>query len=152
MTICSCHDHPRGQQSDNTEDSVFVVKIVNDYMYPTFSTVEDIKMYQDNYLMQEEIKVVFASMTPQMIERVGKVAISKSKNGQISILDLVHEYSSGYDIYSRQATVGEKIPEPPSENLSNNEESPDKRLHPTDTTYEVSDDGSITRTIRYKVK
>lgn len=159
MTICSCHDHNRSTKSESQlgytqeKDSAIIVSVIDGYVYPTFESTADIKVYQDQYLMQEETKVVFVSMTPEMIERVGKVALSKSKNGRITIHDLVQEYSTNYDVYSRQANTGEAKPQPPSERMTPPEDIPlDKKLQPVDTTYEVSEDGTVTRTIKYRYK
>ena len=50
-------------------------------------------------------------MSPQMVERVGRVVLSREH--KVTMKSLVSEYKLNYDIYSRQTEIDEIAPKIP---------------------------------------
>lgn len=121
VMLSSCKHRNRGMHDSGKwtpEDSTVVESMVKKMTVPVFTCAEDVIKYQKEYKDSEEEKVIFLSMTPQMIDRVTRVAISRSKNDYITLHELIEEYINGADIYNRLIERGEPdpmpIPAPPS--------------------------------------
>ncbi len=80
----------------------------NALMETMYASPSDFQVTQVNLQSQETIKRIFLEMSPQMIDRVARVVLSK--NNTATIEDLVTEYKINYDIYSRQIDKNEAIP------------------------------------------
>lgn len=112
MLVTSCDYFSKSKESGtySPEDSLFVSTEIQKYITPAFSSAEEIHVYQEQIKQIEEEKVVFLSMTPQMIQRVTKVVLYKSKDGYITIHELIEEYTRNYDVYRALTENDERLP------------------------------------------
>lgn len=105
LSLMSCHERYDTSACDEEDSSVVCTNELTQVM---FSTVSDFQLEQVKLQSNEMIKEVFLKMSPQMIERVSKVVLSKNQSATIE--DLVTEYKVNYDIYSRQIDDDETPP------------------------------------------
>lgn len=89
------------------QDSLAIVS-TNPITEVLYTSVDQFLTEQCHMQTDEAIKEAFLSMSPQMIERVGRVVLSKHPDASID--DLVTEYRIHYDVYSRQLDDNEPIP------------------------------------------
>ena len=92
-------------------DSLYVAKIVNQTMAPSFNNAEALADYRN---VQDEASYddyVFLTMNHDMIIRVARVVIKN--DGFVTKRSLVSEYLSHKDIYDAQAGPKEKLPDVP---------------------------------------
>lgn len=112
LMLASCHEQYDASAYDEEDSSSVCTDELTQVM---FTTVSDFQLEQVKLQSNERIKDVFLKMSPQMIERVSKVVLSKNKSATIE--DLITEYKVNYDIYSRQIDDGEI---PPKKNVVDN--------------------------------
>lgn len=129
MCITSCHNSET-EKSAEQEDSVWFSVHLMAQTNPEFTKIDELKTFHDNLVLDDEIKDVFKQMSPQMVDRVGRVVLSREH--KVTMKSLVSEYKLNYDIYSRQIETDEHAPVIPKElnkdttmsiNLINEEES-----------------------------
>lgn len=113
MASTSCENHQTAYDNGWTEeDSAVVQNLIAQQTSPTFETADEIIMFQNDSKNVDEEKVIFYSMSPQMIDRVAKVAFAKTDTKFITIHDIVSEYIANFDVYSNLVDRGEKKPDP----------------------------------------
>lgn len=105
LSFASCHESYDPSLCDEEDSITASTNALTNVMY---TSVSDLQSEQVKLQSEETIKEVFLKMSPQMIERVGKVVLSKHKSATIE--DLVTEYKVNYDIYSRQIDDDETPP------------------------------------------
>ena len=105
MSFMSCKGNVYDDCVDEESDSLTVYNPLTNVL---FKSVSDFQSEQLKLQSEEAIKTAFLSMSPQMIERVSKVVLSK--HGSATIEDVVTEYKVNYDIYSRQVDSDETPP------------------------------------------
>jgi len=112
MCVTSC-DHGKTDKSANQEDSVWFSVQLMAQTNPEFTKIDELKTFHDNLVLDDEIKNVFKQMSPQMVDRVGRVVLSREH--KVTMKSLVSEYKLNYDIYSRQIETDEIAPKIPQE-------------------------------------
>lgn len=105
MSFMSCKGNVYDDCVDEESDSLTVYNPLTNVL---FKSVTDFQSEQLRLQSEEAIKTAFLSMSPQMIERVSKVVLSK--HGSATVEDVVTEYKVNYDIYSRQVDSDETPP------------------------------------------
>ena len=110
MCMTACH-HESTKQNVENEDSVWFSVQLMAQTNPEFVNIDELKTFHDNLILNDEIKDVFKKMSPQMVERVGRVVLSREH--KVTMKSLVSEYKLNYDIYSRQTEIDEVAPKIP---------------------------------------
>ena len=120
MCMTACH-HGSTKQNVENEDSVWFSVQLMAQTNPEFVNIDELKTFHDNLILNDEIKDVFKKMSPQMVDRVGRVVLSREH--KVTMKSLVSEYKLNYDIYSRQVGDNEIAPKLPQELKSDTTES-----------------------------
>lgn len=138
-TLVSCGNVSTKNEEaiEDVDSSTICTSMLTDVMY---SSVTDFQVEQAKLQSTEAIKRIFLEMSPQMIERVSKVVLSK--NATATIEDLVTEYRLNYDIYSRQIDKGET---PPKKDVVEPDTQPDTSNLKPDKHEETSIVGTLLR-------
>lgn len=100
----SCDSIKRNHDSNNydTADSAFVVKCVDDYFNPTFTSVEDVLDFQ--YGIQEDAKIdsFMGTVSPDKLSNIASVLFKRGE--RVTIRTLLREYQCNKDVYDNLPT------------------------------------------------
>lgn len=119
VTAClsSCGDMMKEKSPKEVRDSINFAEKLKDIYDPSLTSVEDLENFHKDLKYEEWVKETFTKMSPEMINRVGKVVLANK--GSVDMEALVEEYRQHYDIYIKQQESWENNPKLSDKDLIN---------------------------------
>lgn len=118
MALSSCKHSGLMHHGDNYDvaDSAMTVKLIKATVDPSFTSVEDVIVFQQNACDMESINKEFNALPQRVLKNVAKVVISKE--GCATKKSIIEEYRCSkqtYDILSEDSTNTKNLNTTPSD-------------------------------------
>lgn len=120
-------------------DSLYVAEYYESVTNPTFESVDEVLLYQNNTVADYEIGDIFRAMPEDVLTYVSTVCLKKY--GEITIRDVVSEYKFNREVYDNLPNRNSTNTQPDEQSTANTAPPAlEERQKPVDTTRTANND------------
>lgn len=151
VVTVSCESYPweksKEQITQNYVDSVVTAEVLNN-VNPIFSSVEEVLVYQDEYIAELNVDSVFFALSPDVLKNVASVVIKN--NGYANKKMIVQEYNYNEKVYKGLPTSDQDFTS--TSNTPNNSERITAETVPISTSYSYKVDTIDGKEVKVQIK